>query len=90
MHPRLQRDGGYWNDEAKTAEVLDAEGWMHTGDIAVMDEQGYVAITGRIKDMVIRGGRTSTRARSRNSSTNTPTSSTRRWSGFPTSATAKN
>ncbi len=47
---------GYWNDEAKTAEVLDAEGWMHTGDIAVMDEQGYVAITGRIKDMVIRGG----------------------------------
>ncbi|MGE2736041.1 AMP-binding protein [Mycolicibacterium vaccae] len=47
---------GYWNDPDKTAEVLDADGWMHTGDIAVMDEDGYVAITGRIKDMVIRGG----------------------------------
>ncbi|BBZ03786.1 fatty-acyl-CoA synthase [Mycolicibacterium chitae] len=47
---------GYWNDPKKTAEVLDADGWMHTGDIAVMDDDGYVAITGRIKDMVIRGG----------------------------------
>ena len=47
---------GYWNDPTKTAEVLDADGWMHTGDIAVMDDDGYVAITGRIKDMVIRGG----------------------------------
>ena len=47
---------GYWNDPDKTAEVIDADGWMHTGDIAVMDEDGYVSITGRIKDMVIRGG----------------------------------
>ncbi len=47
---------GYWNDPEKTAEAIDADGWMHTGDIAVMDEDGYVAITGRIKDMVIRGG----------------------------------
>ncbi|WP_373693516.1 AMP-binding protein [[Mycobacterium] burgundiense] len=47
---------GYWNDPKKTAEVIDADGWMHTGDIAVMDDSGYVAITGRIKDMVIRGG----------------------------------
>jgi fatty-acyl-CoA synthase len=46
---------GYWDDEERTAEVL-VEGWMHTGDIAVMDEEGYVRITGRIKDMVIRGG----------------------------------
>ncbi|WP_374455945.1 AMP-binding protein [Nocardioides sp.] len=47
---------GYWDDPDKTAEVVDAEGWMHTGDVAVMDNSGYVSITGRIKDMVIRGG----------------------------------
>ncbi|GAA3724430.1 AMP-binding protein [Gordonia hankookensis] len=47
---------GYWNEPEKTAEALDTEGWMHTGDLAVMDESGYVRITGRIKDMVIRGG----------------------------------
>jgi fatty-acyl-CoA synthase len=47
---------GYWDDPDKTAEAVDGEGWMHTGDIAVMDDDGYVAITGRIKDMVIRGG----------------------------------
>lgn len=46
---------GYWNEPEKTAEVL-VDGWMHTGDLAVMDEAGYVQITGRIKDMVIRGG----------------------------------
>ena len=47
---------GYWNDEAKTAEAIDDEGWMHTGDLAVMREDGYCQIVGRIKDMVIRGG----------------------------------
>ncbi|MEV0364641.1 AMP-binding protein [Nocardia fusca] len=47
---------GYWNDAEKTAEVIDASRWMHTGDLAVMDDDGYVNITGRIKDMVIRGG----------------------------------
>ena len=47
---------GYWGDEARTREAIDAEGWMHTGDLATMDEQGYVNIVGRIKDMVIRGG----------------------------------
>jgi len=47
---------GYWGDEAKTREAIDAEGWMHTGDLATMDEEGYVNIVGRIKDMVIRGG----------------------------------
>ncbi|KRF11428.1 AMP-binding protein [Nocardioides sp. Soil797] len=46
---------GYWEDPEKTAEVL-VDGWMHTGDIGVMDDDGNVAITGRIKDMVIRGG----------------------------------
>ncbi|MDV6273027.1 AMP-binding protein [Rhodococcus erythropolis] len=47
---------GYWENPEKTAEAVDAARWMHTGDIGVMDEAGYVAITGRIKDMVIRGG----------------------------------
>jgi fatty-acyl-CoA synthase len=47
---------GYWEDEAKTREAIDAEGWMHTGDLATMDAEGYVNIVGRIKDMVIRGG----------------------------------
>ena len=49
---------GYWNDEEKTAEAIDAAGWMHTGDLATLDEQGYGNIVGRIKDMVIRGART--------------------------------
>src|SRR6202044_1255864 len=47
---------GYWEQPAATAEAVDAAGWMHTGDLAVMDDDGYVSITGRIKDMVIRGG----------------------------------
>ncbi|MDQ8016159.1 MAG: AMP-binding protein [Bordetella sp.] len=47
---------GYWGDEAKTREAIDAQGWMHTGDLATMDAEGYVNIVGRIKDMVIRGG----------------------------------
>lgn len=47
---------GYWNDPAKTEAAIDAEGWMHSGDLAVMDDDGYVRITGRINDMVIRGG----------------------------------
>ena len=47
---------GYWGDEAKTREALDATGWMHTGDLATLDEAGYCRIVGRIKDMVIRGG----------------------------------
>ena len=47
---------GYWNDPERTAEAIDAQRWMHTGDLATMDEQGYVRIVGRIKDMVIRGG----------------------------------
>ena len=47
---------GYWNDPERTAEAIDADGWMHTGDLAVMDEDGYVNIVGRSKDMIIRGG----------------------------------
>ena len=47
---------GYWNDSEKTAEAVDAAGWMHTGDLAVMDDAGYINIVGRSKDMIIRGG----------------------------------
>ena len=47
---------GYWDDPEKTAEAIDTDGWMHSGDLATMDENGYVRITGRIKDMIIRGG----------------------------------
>ena len=47
---------GYWDDDAKTHEAVDAEGWMHTGDLATIDAEGYCNIVGRVKDMVIRGG----------------------------------
>jgi fatty-acyl-CoA synthase len=47
---------GYWDEPERTAEAIDADGWMHTGDIGTIDEQGYGNIVGRIKDMVIRGG----------------------------------
>jgi fatty-acyl-CoA synthase len=47
---------GYWDDAEKTAEAIDAGGWMHTGDLATLDEDGYCNIVGRIKDLVIRGG----------------------------------
>ncbi|HVB15077.1 MAG TPA: AMP-binding protein [Stellaceae bacterium] len=47
---------GYWDDSERTAQAIDAAGWMHTGDLATMDAEGYCNIVGRIKDMVIRGG----------------------------------
>ena len=47
---------GYWNDPEKTAESIDTARWMHTGDLATMNEDGYISIVGRIKDMIIRGG----------------------------------
>ncbi len=47
---------GYWGDDKRTREVVDGEGWMHTGDLAVLDEDGYCQIVGRAKDMLIRGG----------------------------------
>jgi fatty-acyl-CoA synthase len=47
---------GYWNDPERTAEAIDAAGWMHTGDMATIDAEGYCNIVGRIKDMIIRGG----------------------------------
>ena len=47
---------GYWDDPERTRDAIDASGWMHTGDLAVIDEQGYCNIVGRVKDMIIRGG----------------------------------
>lgn len=47
---------GYWDDEERTAQAIDKSGWMHTGDLATMDDDGYVNIVGRSKDMIIRGG----------------------------------
>ncbi|MDR0419593.1 MAG: AMP-binding protein [Prevotellaceae bacterium] len=47
---------GYWNDEENTHKAIDRNGWMHTGDVAIMDNEGYIAIVGRIKDIIIRGG----------------------------------
>ena len=47
---------GYFEQEAATREAIDADGWLHSGDLGVMDEDGYVRITGRLKDMIIRGG----------------------------------
>ena len=47
---------GYWDDERATGEAIDDDGWMHSGDLATMDDDGYVKIVGRIKDMLIRGG----------------------------------
>ncbi|TWI12044.1 AMP-binding protein [Aerolutibacter ruishenii] len=47
---------GYWNEPARTAEAIDADGWMHTGDLATLDADGYCRIVGRVKDMLIRGG----------------------------------
>ena len=47
---------GYWGDDQGTADAIDTDGWMHTGDLAVMADDGYLQIVGRIKDMIIRGG----------------------------------
>ena len=47
---------GYWNDPVKTAETIDKDGWCYSGDLAVIDEEGFIKITGRVKDMLIRGG----------------------------------
>ncbi|XPV76234.1 MAG: AMP-binding protein [Desulfovibrio sp.] len=47
---------GYYNNEKATVETIDSDGWLHSGDLGVMDEDGYVSVTGRLKDMIIRGG----------------------------------
>ena len=56
LHPRLPRMLGYNDNPEATASAIDAEGWLHTGDLGTMDARGYVKITGRVKEMIIRGG----------------------------------
>jgi fatty-acyl-CoA synthase len=56
LHPRHLVMLSYWDNQAATAEAIDAAGWMHTGDLATLDADGYANVVGRIKDMVIRGG----------------------------------
>jgi fatty-acyl-CoA synthase len=58
---------GYYNMPEKTMETIDADGWLHSGDLAVMRPDGYINIVGRVKDMIIRGAKTFTRPRSRRS-----------------------
>ena len=74
---------GYWGKPEATAEAI-PDGWFRTGDLATMDDEGYFTIVDRKKDMILRGGMNVTRARSRRSSTPTPTSSRSPWSGCPT------
>ena len=81
---------GYWNDPEKTHEAIDADGWMHTGDLGTLDAEGYGNVVGRSKDMAIRGGETSIRSRSRTSFTSTPPSPTPRSSAYPIRTWARN
>lgn len=69
---------GYWRDDDRTREAVDSDGWMHTGDLAVMRDDGYCQIVGRIRTWSSAVVRTSTRARSRSSCTPIPTSTTSR------------
>ncbi|MEZ4730455.1 MAG: AMP-binding protein [Caldilineaceae bacterium] len=71
---------GYWNNADASAKAIDAARWMHTGDLAVMDEEGYVNIVGRIKDMIIRGGENVYPRRLKSFSTPTRRSKMSRWS----------
>lgn len=77
---------GYWGDPEKTAESVDAAGWMHTGDLGTIDADGYCDIVGRIKDMIIRGARTSIRASLRIFFIPIPPSRRPRYLACPTSA----
>lgn len=49
-------DGGYWGDAQSTLALVDAEGWLHTGDLAVLDTNGFARVVGRIKEIIVRGG----------------------------------
>ena len=56
LHPRLSRDARLLRNADATAAAIDADGWLHTGDLCAMDARGYCTVEGRIKDMIIRGG----------------------------------
>jgi len=80
---------GYWDDEEKTQQAIDLQGWMHTGDLATLDAAGYCNIVGRVKDRSSAAARTSRRARSRSSCTDIRRSRTCRCSACRTGATAR-
>ena len=81
---------GYWDEPERTAEAIDADGWMHSGDLAVIDEEGYGNITGRVKDMVVRGGENVYPAESRGIPLSaTPPSKRYRSSAFRTRNSAR-
>src|SRR5271167_1175244 len=80
---------GYWDEPAATAAAIDEARFMHTGDLAIIDTEGYCNIVGRLKDMIIRGGETFIRARSRSSFTPTQPSQTSKHSAFPIIVTAR-
>ena len=75
---------GYYNMPDATADTIDPDGWLHSGDLGTMDERGYFRIEGRLKDMIIRGGENIYPARSRQCSSSIPPSPTSRWSACPT------
>ena len=80
---------GYYNDPEGTAETIEPDGWLHTGDLATMDDDGYVRITGRIKEMIIRGGENIYPREIEEFLHTCPASPTCRWSAFPTLSSAK-
>jgi fatty-acyl-CoA synthase len=80
---------GYWDDEDKTRQAIDPQGWMHTGDLATLDAAGYCNIVGRVKDLIIRGGENISPARSRSSCIATRRSRTYRCSACRIVVTAK-
>ena len=80
---------GYWDEPERTAEAIDAAGWMHTGDLATMDDEGYVKIVGRSKDMIIRGGENVYPREIEEFLYSHEASPTSRSSACPTSATAR-
>ena len=79
---------GYWEDPERTEQTIDPEGWLHSGDLGEMDAEGYVKITGRIKDMIIREAKTSTHEKSKSSYTATLTFKKCRYLVCPTPSTA--
>jgi long-subunit acyl-CoA synthetase (AMP-forming) len=80
---------GYFEEAAATARTLLPGGWLRTGDVGWLDESDRLHVSGRLKEMIIRGGRTSTRRRSKSSCASTPRSPTPPWSASPTSGMAK-
>jgi long-chain acyl-CoA synthetase len=89
LRARAQRHGGYWNRPDETAKVLLPGGWLRTGDVGIMDADGYVQLVDRIKDLILCSGFNVYPAPSRRRSTAIPTSPPPPWSACPTSIAAK-